>query len=664
MSSVTSEPFTLSRVGSRPHLALDSPIEARVSAALLGVTMLGLWTWWALASGAFFGVVLLPGAVALYLVLMVALGLGRPRISARGPHAVALGAFLALALWTALSLLWTPARELALDYAQRGFAYAGAFAAGLALTSALRRRMLLSVAPWLIAGGIVAVVVVVKILTTTDVDEVVDINGTLDYPLGYRNTNASFFAALAFGAVPVLARPRAGFALRCGTSALASVAISLAAVSQSRGSMLGVAAGVVAVLAVSPHRLRALLGMLLVALPAALAFGELLDPFDAVDTRAALPELQQAARAALRAGAIAAVLAAGWVALERHGPRVSVPRSSRRAGLLAGLIGAVVAFGALWLAIGNPVAEVGDQIDRLSKGETSYTEIEGSRFTYTGGLNRVNFWDVALGQASAEPVLGEGAGSFRSTYLVEGNGSEAPRNAHSLPLEMLGELGVVGLVLLLVAFGAAVVAAWRSRRLGPDAATLSTVALVVAAVVLAQAMVDWNWYFGAEMGPVLALLGSAAAPAALALRPLGRAARGGIALIALLLALIAVPSFLSESLTLDAARHWRADVDGAYSALGTATDLNPFADTPLLVEAQIAKSSGDPPTALAALEEAQERAPKDWRKYQLAAEVLARSDRNAALEQVEQALALNSSSQEVKALRRRLLDRGGGDRSP
>lgn len=657
-------PLTLPSGASRARSGTAAPTEALVSAALLGVTMLGLWTWWALASGGFFGVVLLPGAVALYLVLVVAVGLGRPLISARGPHAVALAAFLGLALWTALSLLWTPARELAFDYAQRGFVYAAAFAAGLALASALRRRMLLSVAPWLIAGAIVAGVVVVKILTTTAIDDVVDLDGTLDYPLGYRNTNASFFAALAFGAVPILARPRSGFAVRCGAAALASVAISLAAVSQSRGSMLGVAAGIVVVLAACPHRLRALLGMLVVAAPAALMIGELLDPFDAVDTRAALPELQEAARAALRAGAIAAALAAAWTALGRHGPRVSLPSPSRGAAALATMAAVLVAFGALWLAIGNPVVKVGDQIDRLSSADRGYSEIEGSRFTYTGGLNRVNFWDVALGQASGEPILGEGAGSFRSTYLVQGNGKEAPRNAHSLPLEMLGELGAVGLALLLVAFGAAVAAAWRSRRLGPEAATLSAVALVVAAVVLGQAMVDWNWFFGAEMGPVLALLGSAAAPAALALRPLGPRARGGVALVAVLLALIAVPSFLSESLTLDAARHWRADVDGAYGALGTATDLNPFADTPLLVEAQIAKSSGDPPTALAALEEAQGRAPKDWRKYRLAAEVLARSDRGAALEQAEQALALNPSSGEVKALRRRLLDRGGGDASP
>lgn len=646
--------------GSRGTRSLaQGPREGRIVAALLGLALLALWTWWARSDGAFFGVVLLPGAIGLYLVLIVAVGIARLPIAPRGPHAIALAALLALAAWTALSLLWTPSRELALDYAQRSFAYAGAFLAGLAFTVALRRRMMLSLAPFLIAGGIVAAIVVVKLLTTSALGDVVDLDGQLDFPFGYRNANAGYFAMVAFATMPLIARAPSGIALRAAAAALGGLGLALAAISQSRGSLLGVAAGAIVLLLVSPHRGRALLALVVVVAPVAVVLGELLDPFEAARTSAALPELRQGAWFALGAGAVAGLLAAGAGLLERQGLRVPLPRASRRSALVGSLAALAAAIAAVIVLFGNPLAEVADQIDRASSGNSSYDRIEGSRFTYIGGLNRVNFWEVALEQAGDDPLRGGGAGSFRSAYLVDGNGTEAPRNAHSLPLEMLGELGVVGLLLLLLALGAAVVGAWRSRRLGPDAATLSAAALVVAAVALAQAAVDWSWFFGGQMAPALALLGSAAGPAALALSPLRRGVRLTAATVAALLALIAVPSFISERLTLDAAQGWRSGVDGAYGALATASDLNPLASTPLLVEAEIAKQTNDPDRALAALDEAVKRSPSDWRGYMLGAEVLAPIDPAAARKRAREASALNPSSDEASKLRRRLAEHRG-----
>ena len=66
-------------------------------ALLLGGVMLGVWTWWPLSAGAFFGTVLLPGAILIYLALILVVGFGRLPIATRGPHVVALGAFAGLA---------------------------------------------------------------------------------------------------------------------------------------------------------------------------------------------------------------------------------------------------------------------------------------------------------------------------------------------------------------------------------------------------------------------------------------------------------------------------------------------------------------------------------------------------------------------------------------
>jgi O-antigen ligase len=356
----------------------------------------------------------------------------------------------------------------------------------------------------------------------------------------------------------------------------------------------------------------------------------------------------------LEAGLLAALLTLGAIALERRGMAPDLPSASRRQAWTAAAVVAVVFLGGFSLIVGNPITKISDEVDKVSSSDTSYSEVQGSRFTYAGGLNRINFWEVALDQFHDAPIQGGGAGSYRSTYLVKGDGSEAPRNAHSLPLETLGELGLIGLGLLVTGFGAAAVAAWRSRRLGPEAVTISTVALVVGAVALAQASVDWSWYFGGQIAPMFGLLGSAAAPAALALNPVAERVRRGVVLAAVLLAVIAVPTFASERLTLSAAQNWHSDLDGAYSALSTATSLNPFADVPLLVEAQIAKESHDAPRALDALADARSREPDDWRSYDLAAQVLKSSDPEQALVEAEQAYALNPSNLDVKALRRSL----------
>ena len=52
----------------------------------------------------------------------------------------------------------------------------------------------------------------------------------------------------------------------------------------------------------------------------------------------------------------------------------------------------------------------------------------------------------------------------------------------------------------------------RARRLGPDPALVSIVALTAGAYWLAHASLDWFWPYPALTAPVFALLGSACAP--------------------------------------------------------------------------------------------------------------------------------------------------------
>lgn len=648
---------------------LNPPATATSTAWLLGIVLAALWTWWAISDGAFFGTVMLPGTIALGLALIIVAVYVPHPLSTRGPHALAVAALIGLGIWTALSITWSAAPDLALENAQRVFVYVGAYIAGLLLAIALRRRLILSLLPLLAAAAFVAAVILIKIWVADSAGGFVDGEGTLDYPFGYRNANASFFVISGLVSVAVLARVRSPALVRGGAAALASASFAIAAISQSRGSLIGLAVGAIFLVVAAPTRGRALLSLTIGLVPVAVLFAELVGPYDAAsDALPVLPELQGAATAVLAAAFVAGLVGAAWAIIERRAPRgPEVPLPSRRTGL-ALCAAAVLAAAALIVGLaGSP----GDWLD--SGGDDSaevQAEATGSRYTYSGNLNRSDFWRVALLQFGDAPINGEGSGSFRTRYLLERDTSEAPREAHSLPLETLGELGAIGLALLLAALLGMAGGALRSRRLGPEAATVATAAIAAGAAWFAQSSVDWFWAFAGLSAPVIALLGSAAAPGALALSRLSPAVTRSGVVIAAIISAIAIPTFAADRLTLNAAKGWRDDVDGAYRALDAASDLDPVSDLPDLVKAEIARQTGDTALALASIEEARRRQPDEFQNYLLAAELLETSDPDRALQEAQQAVALNPRSKQANAIVERLSEsdedtRGqGGKTSP
>jgi O-antigen ligase len=68
--------------------------------------------------------------------------------------------------------------------------------------------------------------------------------------------------------------------------------------------------------------------------------------------------------------------------------------------------------------------------------------------------------------------------------------SESATDAHSLPIQTLAELGVVGIALLLVFVGGVALAAARATRARPALAAGPVAALVVYIV---HAPLDWDW---------------------------------------------------------------------------------------------------------------------------------------------------------------------------
>lgn len=153
-------------------------------------------------------------------------------------------------------------------------------------------------------------------------------------------------------------------------------------------------------------------------------------------------------------------------------------KSAFSPGRLFALGSIVLVAGGLWVAASEPLPAMGD---------------------------RPSYWRVALEDAGMHPLLGSGTGSFDDVWLAHRPIAANVRDAHSLYLEVLAELGSVGLALLLTALAVPLVGAARARGrpvVAPAAAGYSA--------YLVHAGLDWDWEY-----PVVTLAGLACGAALL-----------------------------------------------------------------------------------------------------------------------------------------------------
>ena len=101
------------------------------------------------------------------------------------------------------------------------------------------------------------------------------------------------------------------------------------------------------------------------------------------------------------------------------------------------------------------------------------------------GGDRPWYWHVAWQEVADAPLIGRGAGTFELSWLGQQPIDRSVVDAHSLYLETLAELGVVGLVLLALALAPPLVVALRHGR--APAAAGGYVAF------LFHAGIDWDW---------------------------------------------------------------------------------------------------------------------------------------------------------------------------
>jgi hypothetical protein len=643
------------------------------AAALLLAALAIVWSWWASKDGAFFGTVLLPGTMLLCGTTVVLAWAAPWRASLRPsqPATIALGALGALGVWAALSAVWSPAPDVAIETAQRILTYALAFGLGIWLSNLVGNRLHLALVPLAIAGAFAGIVAIVGMLTGDHIRHYLELDATLEFPLGYRNANAAFFAIALWPALGLASRRAAAWPVRAAALATATLCLDLAMLSQSRGSLPAGAVALCVYLLFATERARRLAWLALAALPALLILPALVDLYHAGNANAplsgALDELRGAGRAVAFTTLLSLAIGAGAALAGKR-----VPASQRRVELadratIVGLVAAVLAGSVVFVAVaGNPIHWIDKRVSQLSSGHDADLGGQSSRFaTLNAATQRPGIWRVALLDARHHPLLGDGGGGFRYNYLTERHPDTptAVQDAHSIELENLSQFGFPGLILFIGAIGAAAVGAMRARRLGPEPAWLSIIALTAGAYWLVHASVDWFWPYPAITAPVLALLGAACAPA---LRIVGDTARGRGRLLlaggAVVLAISAVPPFLAERYVNSAYDEWQSDPSQAYDDLDRARSLNPLSIEPLLAEGAIARAEGDPARAIHAYRRAADQRPEEWASHYNLAELYARKSPVLARRQLAIAKQRNPYDPQVIALRHKFAEerRGAG----
>jgi O-antigen ligase len=198
---------------------------------------------------------------------------------------------------------------------------------------------------------------------------------------------------------------------------------------------------------------------------------------------------------------IGVVCAGAWLVHVRLG-RAGAARAALPISPALARVVAVVTIPAV-IGIGLLVATGGGENETVRSG--------GGRVA-TLDTNRDALWGVALDAFAEHPVTGVGTSSFAVEWLRERDEVDRALDAHSLYVETLAELGLVGALLLALFLAAAAAGVAGAVRAGPrDPVVVAATAVVVAFFV--HAAFDWDWESPALAITALVLLAALLQPA-------------------------------------------------------------------------------------------------------------------------------------------------------
>jgi tetratricopeptide (TPR) repeat protein len=631
----------------------------------------------ALQSGGYDVTVRNSFAIAAWWAIAVAVGalvwpLERPPRAAL----VAGGALAALLAWTAIAISWSDSAERSFTEVNRTAFYLAVFM--LAVVASRRGsggRWADGLALGIAATGLLA-------LTSRLFPDLIGDRGVssffprgtryLGYPLDYWN-GLGIFIGLGF---PLLlraaldARSALGRALAMGSAPALAATLYL---TSSRGGIGTAALGTLVFVALCRDRLRAVVAVAILASGGAAAVAVLAARPELADGNLEAHGLAAQGRsaAALIVGICLLTGAAHWLVSRASlpTPRLRIPRAVLAVLALLLAAAAVIAanpaerIDSFKQPPRNPFAQVESSSASAGAADAPRLAPTSRHLLSSTGNGRWQFWGAAIDEFETRPLIGRGPGSYEAWWAQHGSVSYFTRHAHSLYLETLGELGAVGLALLLGFLLTCLVAAFF--RLRAARAEDRNVIAALAALVIAFAFaagIDWIWQL--TVVPVVAIVALAVLTGPATARVAATASRGprrgsvalragAVAVSLCLIAAQAIPFLAQDDVRRSQHRFAAGDLDGARAAALSARGFQPWAASPHLQLALVDERRGELRGARSAIAKAIERDPLDWRlwltsaridgEYGLAKEASAKLDR---------AIALNPRSPLLASLRK------------
>jgi hypothetical protein len=481
-------------------------------APLLSLLLLpgALTFYMAVNSGGIFPVTTACASLAVIVSMLISLVVIRGSLVPPARAVLLPAALLALlAVWTFLSSSWSHAPGRALEAFGRVSLYLLVFLLfGLVPRSVGRMRWLLRgvlLAVCMVAGLALASRLLPSVIPTAPGVE----DDRLNYPITYWNTLGMI---LGLGCVLALhhtsdeSEPKAVRVLAAVSLPPLGAALLL---TFSRGAVGSTALGLLAYLVLA--RPRGLVGGLLATIPA-VAAGLVLTE-DAPLLQEGSPwnpaQIAQGHRLAIALALCSAAAGLIRTLLLPLDARLSalLPRVQRgtKAKLLWGLGGLLVLMVAA--VVLNGPAHLHTQYEHFVEDRQPRAGGSSERLLSIGNDGRLPLWHVALSAYRQDPVKGSGAGTFRLDWERHQQGPYDRMYSYSVYLETLGELGWVGLALLLGAVVAIIVG--LARRTGGHPVYVAAAAVMLAWVI--HVGVDIDWQTPAVTIPVMAVAGAALA---------------------------------------------------------------------------------------------------------------------------------------------------------
>lgn len=575
----------------------------------------GIVLWWFVLLGVIIGV--LPQA----------------RIQRAGWIAVALLAgFL---VWTWFGLSWSNSHELTLDEVCRVSTYLGVFILGLCLIGRDSARSV-------IGGVAVGIVIVTTVAVLSKLSPSLFPStaskfyetARLGYPFDYADAVGEF-AALGLPLLLFLATSGRSMIVRAASAAALPIVLFCLALTVSRGGILAAVVGLVAFLALMPDRIPRLPTVALAGMGIAVLMAALLQRPALRDSIGVAPASDRHSMLAILCVVVVltAIAQAGLVVLMRRTARPAWLSVSRRGAQLitAGILAVVAAIVVIAAASGllhnlwhdfkqaNPTAH-SNQYFRLFS---------------LAGSHRYQYWQVAIKAFRSAPLIGIGPGTFRFYWAQHQTLGEYVLNAHSLWIETLAEVGLIGFLLIGGFFAYMVIGgARRALRASFDVRVLVATATAMVAGFCAAAAFDWVWQMGVI--PMITLLvaavivadlgdpvtSAASGPQTTASNRRLRATRvilGAAAVLAIVL--ISIPLATTVEVRSSQAAAARGQIKQALADANSAQQLQPAAASPRLQRALLLEQVGDVKDAEQAIAEAIQREPDNSQLWLVASRI-------------------------------------------